>query len=116
MPGAGRTGVFAIGQERGSTAMSDQSSGDPEAPASQGGETTKPARLYGRRALVLGAAAAGAGAAVGLLGGADPAGAATEYVVLGGSNSTSGTTSVTASDGDGLQGITTQAGQNGVEG
>jgi hypothetical protein len=101
---------------KGSKAMSDQLTGDLETAASQDAEQPKPARLYGRRALVLGAAAAGAGAAVSLLAGADPAGATPTYVELGVSNSASGTTSVTASAGDGLQGITTQTGQNGVEG
>lgn len=48
--------------------------------------------------------------------GTEPASATTNYVVLGGTNTTTGTTSITASDGDGLQGVTTQTGQNGIEG
>ena len=63
---------------------------------------------YGRRALMLGAGAAGAGLAVAVLGSADPAAAANGGPVeLGESNTASASTVITASGGNGLNGITT---------
>jgi hypothetical protein len=68
----------------------------------------------GRRRLMLGAAAAGAGAAVGLVAGADPASAAPDAnggaVKLGKSNTATATTSVTTTAGDGLQGSSSAGG------
>jgi hypothetical protein len=82
----------------------------------------RPVRV-GRRRLMLGAAAAGAGAAVGLVAGAGPASAAPDAnggaVKLGDSNKATATTSVTTTAGDGLQGISSAgggfAGVNGVD-
>jgi hypothetical protein len=66
---------------------------------------------------MLGAAAAGAGAAVSLGAGTDKADAATGgSVILGESNTATATTEVTTTEGDGLRGSTSQTGQNGVEG
>jgi hypothetical protein len=71
---------------------------------------------YGRRALMLGAAG-GVGLAAGLLTESDPA-SATEgsAVVAGASNTATSTTTVTTSAGNGLEGITSQSGQDGVYG
>jgi hypothetical protein len=77
-------------------------------------ETT---RRLGRRVLMLGAAAAGAGAAVSLVAGTDKAYAANGGdFILGESNIASATTEVATTFGDGLRGSTSQSGQNGVEG
>jgi hypothetical protein len=74
-------------------------------------------RSYGRRALMLGAATAGAGAAVSLVAGAEPAGAASPdagagKVKLGKANTATATTSISmAVDGDaGVEGIDTSSG------
>jgi hypothetical protein len=61
---------------------------------------------YGRRALILGAGAAGAGLAAAVAG-ATPAGAATSAVELGESNTASESTVITTSRGNGLNGVTT---------
>ena len=63
---------------------------------------------YGRRALMLGAGAAGAGLAATLAGSGDPAAAANSNPVeLGDSNSASASTVITTTGGNGLNGITT---------
>jgi hypothetical protein len=70
----------------------------------------RPARV-GRRRLMLGAAVAGAGAAVGLVAGADPASAANgAAVLLGESNTATATTSVTTTAGDALEGSSSAGG------
>ena len=74
----------------------------------QDGVTTR----YGRRALMLGAAAAGAGITVGLVAGAKPAGATNgQAVVLGqngsNANTATSTTQINTMSGDGLQANTT---------
>jgi len=84
-------------------------------------EQSKPdetsSRSYGRRALMLGAATAGAGAAVGLVAGAEPAGAESPdagagKVKLGTANTATATTSISmAVNGDsGIEGIDTSSG------
>jgi hypothetical protein len=71
---------------------------------------------YGRRALMLGAAA-GMGAAASLVAGAESAEAANGGpVLLGEANSAKGTTSVTSTKGDGLSGITKADDYGGVLG
>ena len=67
-----------------------------------------PPTRYGRRALMLGAGAAGAGLAATLAGSADPAAAADDNPVeLGESNTASASTVITTSGGNGLNGVTT---------
>ena len=74
-------------------------------------------RRHARRQFVFGAAAAGAGLAAGLIADADPADAANgDYLKLGLGNVATATTTVTASNGAGLQGRTTDDGNIGVEG
>src|SRR5215472_13355819 len=76
-----------------------------------------PAR-YGRRALMLGAAATGAGVAASLVGSglAEAAPDASPPVLLGKTNTTSGTTIVASGSGTGLFGHAHTAGQAGVKG
>jgi hypothetical protein len=97
--------------------MSDQI-GRQRSPSHGGDDVdgVAPGGRLGRRALMLGAAAAGAGVAVGLVAGAEPAGAANGgNVRLGASNNTaSSSTIVTTSSGNGLQGATTDDGASGV--
>jgi hypothetical protein len=73
------------------------------------GEHDAPARTrYGRRALMLGAGAAGAGIAAGAAFGATQAGAEGEAVTVGGTfNDATSTTQISTSSGNGLNGITT---------
>lgn len=86
-------------------------------PANQGNLHSLAAR-YGRRALLLGAAATGAGLAANLVtgGAAQAAPDASGSVLLGKSNTTHGTTSVSARGGTGLSGHTATHGQAGVSG
>ncbi len=70
---------------------------------------------FGRRAVMLGAAAAGAGAAASLVGGVAEA-APTTGIQLGKNNTTSGSTVVTSTKGTGLSGRTSTHGQSGVSG
>jgi hypothetical protein len=91
---------------------------DPQsaAPATAG----RPGR-YGRRALILGAAAAGAGAAVSLAGGVVPAQAATDAnggpVLLGETNTETVTTTITNSASGAISGSTSaNGGHSGVHG
>ena len=76
------------------------------------------AARYGRRAVILGAAATGAGMAADLVAGgtADAAPDSGSPVLLGKSNSTHGTTSVSSSGGTGLSGHTATHGAAGVSG
>lgn len=76
-----------------------------------------PAR-YGRRALMLGAAATGAGVAASLVGSglAEAAPDPSPPVLLGKTNTTSGTTIVASGSGTGLSGHAHTAGQAGVKG
>jgi len=69
-----------------------------------------------RRAMLLGAAAAGVGITAGLVTGAAPAEAATDPLLLGKSNSTTRTTAVSSSKGTGLQGSAETKGQSGLSG
>ncbi|HWF81257.1 MAG TPA: hypothetical protein VN695_11795 [Streptosporangiaceae bacterium] len=72
---------------------------------------------FGRRALMLGAAATGAGVAASVAGGGIAEGAATGHpVLLGKANTAHGTTQVTTSAGNGLQGQTSASGNSGVVG
>lgn len=98
--------------------MTDQ----PERPSEtdQAGDGTPrslPAR-YGRRALMLGAAATGAGVAANLVSGglAEAAPDTSSPVLLGKSNTTGGTTIVTSRSGTGLSGHAAAATQAGVKG
>jgi trimeric autotransporter adhesin len=108
------------------TTMTEQPNGDHEtqSEAHAEGDETSSSRSYGRRALMLGAATAGVGAAASLVAGSEPAGADTpdsgaKKVVLSKANTATGTTSVSmAVDGDsGIEGIdTSSAGGYGVYG
>jgi hypothetical protein len=71
---------------------------------------------YGRRGLLLGAAATGAGAVVALMAGAQTAGASDgDAVLIGESNSAKATTAVSTKKGIGLEGTTSEAGYVGVQ-
>lgn len=76
------------------------------------------AARYGRRALILGAAATGAGLAANLVAGgtAEAAPDSTPPVLLGKSNTARGTTAVTSKGGTGLSGTTSTHGASGVSG
>jgi hypothetical protein len=90
--------------------------GEPDHTGDAGQAAAGPGR-YGRRAVMLGAAAAGAGAAVSLAGGAAPAEAAQAVpVLLGRANKATAPTWVTNSKGDGLGGRTSASGHSGVTG
>lgn len=81
--------------------------GDPLGQGQNEQDSGPPTR-YGRRALMLGAGAAGAGLAATLAGSADPAAAADDNPVeLGESNTASASTVITTSGGNGLNGVTT---------
>jgi hypothetical protein len=69
-----------------------------------------------RRAMLLGAAAAGVGITAGLVTGAAPADASTDPLLLGKSNSATRTTAVSSTKGTGLQGSTQTKGQSGLSG
>jgi hypothetical protein len=71
---------------------------------------------YGRRAVVLGAAAAGAGAVAGLTGGTGVAQAAGSPVELGQLNTSTASTVVSTSGGSGLYGETTANARAGIKG
>jgi hypothetical protein len=95
-------------------AMSEQPNDTPGSASDD--HEGRSSRSYGRRALILGAAA-GAGAAVGLVAGAEPASAADgNPVLIGESNKAKATTKITTTKGDGLQGSTSQDAQSGVAG
>jgi len=97
--------------------MSEQGLGISGASSEEQVEQEERLRPYGRRALVLGAVAAGAGAAVTLVAGAQPAAAADGgAVLLGESNKANATTKVTTKTGDGIEGSTTDTAGNGVAG
>ncbi len=77
----------------------------------------RPSRRFGRRAIILGAAGAGAGVAAALVAGPEPAFAANgDPVKLGDSNSATASTVVTTTVGTGLQGQASTNGQSGVSG
>jgi hypothetical protein len=81
---------------------------DMEASEQDSEPSPSSSRLYGRRALMLGAGAAGAGVIATLAGSAGPAAAASDNPVeLGESNSASASTVITTTTGNGLNGITT---------
>ena len=76
-----------------------------------------PATRYGRRAVMLGAAAAGVGIVAGLVAGAEPAGAANNGpVLLGETNTAVGTTLINTTSGNGLQATTSENGESGLLG
>jgi hypothetical protein len=98
--------------------MSDQAG---QAPGMEPGsdDSRRPSTVHrGRRALMLGAAAAGAGAAASLAGGglAEAAPDAGGAVQLGKSNSAKGTTQVITKAGDGLKGQTSATNHSGIVG
>ncbi len=70
----------------------------------------------GRRALMIGVAAAGAGAAVSVVAGAKPAAADGTAVILGQSNGGTNVTEVSATTGNGFGGYTSNDGSSGVAG
>jgi hypothetical protein len=72
---------------------------------SEGSDTTQaPTKLLGRRALLIGAAATGAGVVTAFAAGREPAEAANGApVMLGAANAASATTSVATTSGNGLQ-------------
>jgi hypothetical protein len=93
----------------------------PEASSDASGQLDSPARRVGRRALMLGAAAAGAGVAASLVVGADPANAETaattsKAVLLSKSNTAKATTTVVTKAGNGLEGVTSADDCAGVAG
>jgi len=103
--------------------MSDSHSPKPEASSDEEpGLWSGPVSRYGRRALMLGAAAAGAGITVGLVAGARPADAADGQAVLLGqngpnANTAASTTQINTTSGDGLQANTSgDSGSHGVLG
>ncbi|HUC58215.1 MAG TPA: hypothetical protein VMA95_12495 [Streptosporangiaceae bacterium] len=84
-------------------------------PAKPAGQA--PAGHYGRRALMFGAAAAGAGVAASVVGGGIAEAAPDSSAVqLGKSNTTSGTTIINSTTATGIQGTTKKLGQAGVTG
>src|ERR1700683_4169050 len=92
-----------------------ETGGTPGTPTAQAGPSA--AGRYGRRALMLGAAAAGVGVAAGVAGGGlAEAAPDASAVQLGKANSTSGTTSISSSSGTGVQGRTRRHGMAGVAG
>jgi hypothetical protein len=102
-------------------AMGEQLNGDRDTGSKEhaGNRENKKtsSRSYGRRALMLGAATAGAGAAASLVATAEPAVAADgSAVLLGKSNKASATTKISTKTGDGLEGSTSAAGSSGVYG
>ncbi len=91
----------------------DSGASSEEDRALQEGAATR----YGRRALMLGAAAAGAGITLSLVGGAKPADASNGgSVLLGKTNTASDSTIVNTTNGNGFQGQTSQTGSSGVYG
>lgn len=86
-------------------------------PATDEGQVAPPGR-FGRRALMLGAAATGAGMAASVAGGgtAEAAPGKQPAVLLGKSNAAHATTQVTTRTGDGLKGQTFAKGHSGVVG
>jgi hypothetical protein len=98
--------------------MSDQPEQQNEnAPAAESAVHSQTAR-YGRRALIFGATAAGAGLAAELVSGgmAEAAPDASKPVLLGKQNVTSGATSVGSTNSNGLEGHTRTTGKSGVAG
>jgi hypothetical protein len=91
---------------------------DPRASSDDGGEVPEgPATRFGRRAIVLGAAAAGAGITAGLVTSAQPAEAANgRPVLLGEVNSATETTSISTTAGSGLVATTFENNESGVYG
>ena len=99
--------------------MSDSHSQEPEASCDgERGMQDGPAVRYGRRALMLGAAAVGVGITAGLIASAAPAEAANDDpILLGESNTATSTTEINTTSGDGLQANTTgDSGSHGVLG
>lgn len=98
--------------------MSGQPTSGPEAkPASNGSQRLTRRDGYGRRAVMLGAAAATAGAAVSLAGGTGVAEADTGgAVLLGQRNDATATTEIITSSGNGLDARTSDPGQSGIVG
>jgi hypothetical protein len=100
--------------------MSEHSPTDRDPQSAAPAAVPRPGR-YGRRALILGAAAAGAGAAVGLADGAAPALASSDAnggpVLLGKSNTETVTTTITNAASGAISGITSASGgHSGVHG
>src|SRR5215475_6950367 len=81
--------------------MSERSGQDRKIDSAKDADTASLAGRFGRRALMLGAAAAGAGAAASLVGGVAEA-APASGIVLGKNNTTSGSTIVTSKKGTGF--------------
>jgi hypothetical protein len=97
--------------------MSEQHRPAPREARASSGPDGEPSRLHSRRGLVFGAVATGAGAAAALVAGAGPADAANNNPVeLGVSNSATAATIVSTTVGNGLEGVTSQAGLSGVAG
>ncbi len=97
--------------------MSESRSGDTgQQPHRAAGRAQREAAGYGRRALMLGAAGAGAGIAAGLVGGGQAQAADGNPVLLGESNSATRATVVSSRHSDGLQGTTSADLQSGVSG
>jgi hypothetical protein len=75
-----------------------------------------PTKRLGRRALVLGLAAGGAGALASVAGAKSAYAANGNPVLLGGANSATATTSISTTTGTGIEGTTSVNGQSGVQG
>jgi hypothetical protein len=95
--------------------MSDRSGQLRKIDSAKDADPASLAGRFGRRALMLGAAAAGAGAAASLVGGVAEAAPATG-IQLGKNNTTTGSTTVISKKGTGLSGRTSSHGQAGVSG
>jgi hypothetical protein len=97
--------------------MRDQSGQRSEITPDADARAGRGRRRFGRRALMLGAAATGAGVAASLAGGtAEAAPDSSGAVLLGKDNSTRSTTQVITRGGSGLKGQTYASGQSGVVG
>jgi hypothetical protein len=99
-------------------AMSEQRNGDQGTASEDHAEVDgTSSRSYGRRALMLGAATAGVGAAASLVAGAEPASATDgSALIVGESNTAKATTSISTKKGYGFVGETSASGGIGVGG
>src|ERR1700677_2781860 len=97
----------------------DEQSGHDRTPSAETGdmEAAAPGGRLGRRALMIGGVAAGAGIAGGLIARPEPAEAASNPVLLGQSNTETETTSISNASSGGFSGITSaNGGHSGVHG
>jgi hypothetical protein len=95
---------------------SDRDPAPAEVHTGNSGPSGPPHSRYARRALLLGVAAAGAGAAVGLSGSTDASASRDPAVMLGSANTETTTTSITNKKGTAFEGTTSANGHYGVHG